>query len=217
MRGLPSCSINSRRSRIPRLLSTPRSTGPIRPPWREEAPPAKRVSFQLLPWKPHPLDLELPHMTRPPRQLLQPWDIRVRRYTSPTGPWAVPELLSPLPPSPQRKKNRGTQTLATSRVHRATQICRITNDQGTQSGTTSRVHRGTQVSSITNDQGTQSDSDWETTSRSQATQTEKIRDKSNNSLGLLKTTWARPPITYRERLWPKLNGPFQGYTKTKQT
>jgi len=175
--------IRSRRSRIPRPLISPRSPGPVRQPCIPEEAPIKRVAFQLLPWKLIPLELDPPRFTRPTRILLEPWDIRVRRYTSPTSLATPPQLLSPLPPSPRaRTRHVAVQT------HSA------------------KVHRGLQVQPQYTDQATQSDSDWEPSTSSVTTQTKQhtpeSTDENNNHtyLGSLRVTKTSPPIAYRERL-----------------
>lgn len=122
----------------PQPILTPRSPGPNIRRSTQEKPAAKRVAFQLLPWKLTTVNLNDRSLTRPPRYLLHIWDIRVRRYTSPTGPWSVPTVLSPLPPSPIASLTRSTQTQLP------------------------RVHRGVQAQPLCLDQATQSNSDWET-------------------------------------------------------
>jgi len=166
--------IHRRQSRIPRPLISPRSPGLVRQPCKPAEAPTR--AFQL-PWKLTPLDLEPPRFTRPTRDLLGPWDIRVRRYTSPTGPWNCPELLSPLPALPVRTRDHSTQTRS------------------------AKVHKGIQAQPIIIDRAVQSDSDWETPSASVAVQTETPTvDENNTRLGSLRVTQTRPPITYRERL-----------------
>jgi len=174
-RALRSRTISRRRSQISRPFSTPRLPGPVRSPWKE-APRApctdhsageRKVSFQLLSWKLEEIELEPPRFTRPPRYLLEVWDVRIRRYTSPTGPWRVPVAVSPLLPSPCSRTDQGTQTVPLSRVHRGTQV-----------GTLHTV-----------EQSTQSDSDWETPNHSAATQTDQP-DANNNCLGSLKVSVA---------------------------
>ncbi|KMQ86717.1 paraquat-inducible protein b, partial [Lasius niger] len=96
---------------------------------------SKRVQWTLLGWKLQPLDLSPVHFTRPPRSLLTTWEIRVQRYSSPTGPWSVPPLLSPLPessPARSGSTTTGTQTAALSRIHRGTQYYSYCRDASTQ-------------------------------------------------------------------------------------
>ncbi|RLU23303.1 hypothetical protein DMN91_003507 [Ooceraea biroi] len=109
-------------------LPTAAGSGPASPdasPASETALPAltvqpQRTCLQLRNWRLIPLELPPPRRTRPSRQTLTPWDVRVRRNTSPScRPWA-PAPLSPLPPSPARetaqqatgrdKREQGTQT-----------------------------------------------------------------------------------------------------------
>jgi len=188
----------------PRPILTLRSPGLHGRPTVQEEPADKRVAFQLLPWRLTTIDLDDRPLTRPPRYLLNTWDIRVRRYTSPTGPWSVPAALSPLPPSPTTSTAEGTQTQLP------------------------RVHRGIQAQPLCLDQSTQSDSDWETPCYDKGVQTtpplannkgvqttSPLTDINNNCIGPLKYTRTRPVITYRERtLWTaETNGPFKDHCK----
>ncbi|RLU18398.1 hypothetical protein DMN91_008755 [Ooceraea biroi] len=103
-------------------------------PASSDAPPAKRESFQpssirpqriclqLRGWKLIPLELPRQPLTRPPRLSLTPWDIRVRRNTSPRYLTWAPAPISPLLPSPAREiRETATQTTV-----------RATQEQGTQ-------------------------------------------------------------------------------------
>jgi len=73
-------------------------------------------------WRLTPLHLSPPRRTRPPKEFLATWDIRVRRPTSPF--WKPPMLLSPLRESPSRRP---------ARVHRGVQCHYATTERGTQS------------------------------------------------------------------------------------
>jgi len=106
--------------------SETRSTVKLPPDPRRPAvrPAASPLSPDLvsLRWKLTPLQLSPPRRTRPPKDFLTTWDVRVRRPTSPF--WKPPSLLSPLREPPQRP----------ARVHRGT-LCRpSTCDQATQGG-----------------------------------------------------------------------------------
>ncbi|XP_070156745.1 uncharacterized protein [Polyergus mexicanus] len=145
-------------------------------------------------WTLHPIELAPVEFTRPPRFFLSQWDIRVRRYTSPSTPWNLPPpLLSPLAASPLH--------------HR---------DSWTQSQPAIRIHRGTQYPSReVADSGTQSDSDWETNTQEAATQTGTDREEPGYThprttptlpsspellrIGSFHVTKAEPRITWRER------------------
>ncbi|EFN63244.1 hypothetical protein EAG_14947 [Camponotus floridanus] len=165
--------------------------GPVRQqPIHGSAEPEKRVSSELLPWKLHRIDLEPPRYTRPPRHLLEVWDVRMRRYTSPTG--------------------RSQELSRHCRLHHLAGQPELRRRQ-------QRVHRATQASfqpPTTAEQGTQSDSDWESTTQTAATQTEPAAevDEKNNRPGkkadeninrprpALRYTKALPSISYRKRL-----------------
>ncbi|XP_018397122.1 PREDICTED: basic salivary proline-rich protein 1-like [Cyphomyrmex costatus] len=76
-------------------------TPPPTPPAAPQRPPstaARKVTLQLATWKLERLDIPPPARTRPPRYCLHPWDLRVRRYTSPryqrASPPARPQELS---------------------------------------------------------------------------------------------------------------------------
>ena len=131
-------------------LLPPRSPGPSwhgqndrslrdalrRSPADEPARGPLRVGFTLQPWRLQQLELPPLRRTRPPRDTLSTWDIRVRRYTSPRDSWVLPPLLSPLPPSPSTpscsRSDKETQTLPQSRVRRGTQTSPPrTADRGT--------------------------------------------------------------------------------------
>jgi len=103
-----------------------RSTVKLPPEIRKPAvkPAASPLSPELVSsqWKLIPLQLSPPRRTRPPRDFLTTWDVRVRRLTSPF--WKPPSLLSPLREPPRRP----------AQVHRGI-LCRpSTCDQATQGG-----------------------------------------------------------------------------------
>ncbi|XP_071579209.1 uncharacterized protein [Temnothorax nylanderi] len=122
--------------------TNPRSSLPPKYPAQQQDP--HPVTWRLI-----PLDLPPVRYTRPPKELITRWDVRVRRSTSPR--WTVPTLLSPLPPSPGDKTDQGIQTIPPA-----------------------RVHRGTQYLPRCADYESQTDSDWETSdlSSERATQTD---------------------------------------------
>lgn len=162
----------------------------------------KRVQWSLLPWKLEPLEIPAATFTRPPRCLLATWDIRLRRYTSPSYPGTVPALLTPPALTPPRSgaKKGGRQ------------------ERATQTDRRSLVHRGTQQHQPqTRERATQSsDSDWEATTKTTATQTEAIQHRASTRLrraastpakprvssehGSLKWTKTTPQISWRENL-----------------
>lgn len=140
----------------------------------------------------HPLELSPAHLTRPPRSLLTTWDIRIRRYTSPSYPGIVTACISPPALTPPRRSDH--------------------QEQATQTQPHSRVHRGTQHhSSAIQEQSTQSsDSDWEKTTRTAATQTEatptppkaskaKRRNSTKPATPRLNWTHTRPSISWQEK------------------
>ncbi|XP_018402100.1 PREDICTED: bromodomain-containing protein 4-like [Cyphomyrmex costatus] len=59
-------------------------------PQRPQSTAARKVTLQLATWKLERLDIPPPARTRPPRYCLHPWDLRVRRYTSPRYQQAHP-------------------------------------------------------------------------------------------------------------------------------
>ncbi|XP_029680834.1 uncharacterized protein LOC115246260 [Formica exsecta] len=147
---------------LPKDLSLPRPQLPPISPGTSREPPCEgertpgltgdRACTSFREWRLHPIDLAPVQYTRLPRFFLNPWDIRVRRYTSPSTPWDLPPLLSPLAASPLRLR-----------------------DSWTQSQPAIRIHRGTQCPSLElTDSATQPDSDWETTTQNTATQTETV-------------------------------------------
>ncbi|KMQ88177.1 protein cbr-spd-5, partial [Lasius niger] len=131
----------SREHQISRSLPPPTSPGPERQDSTAGSPTLSRtrterhVKWSFLPWKLARLELSPPRRTRPLRNLLTTWDIRVRRYTSPRETWEVPHLLSPLLASPTRSDIRDTQTAQPAHVHRGTQASTPTPrvEQATQS------------------------------------------------------------------------------------
>ncbi|XP_018396887.1 PREDICTED: proline-rich protein 2-like [Cyphomyrmex costatus] len=70
-------------------LPTPPTTPPA-VPHRPQPTAARKVTLQLATWKLERLDIPPPARTRPPRYCLHPWDLRVRRYTSPRYQQAPP-------------------------------------------------------------------------------------------------------------------------------
>ncbi|XP_072745815.1 uncharacterized protein [Anoplolepis gracilipes] len=155
--------------------------------------PARRVGFSLLPWKLARIELPQVARTIPPRSLLTPWDIRVRRYTSPSYLGEYPTLLSPLPLSLERRTS----------TDKATQTQRGTTNRGTQS-TVTKAERGVQHSSNCRTTSTQYESDWEPSYTSRGTQTtyeppqKPKTDENNNNpkpWGPIRLTKAPPPIT----------------------
>lgn len=78
-------------------------------------------------WKLIPIDLSPPRFTRPPRNELTTWDIRVRRLTSPRTLSILQEPISPLPSTPGRNitlpSSRATQTESTTTTEKETQAC----------------------------------------------------------------------------------------------
>ncbi|XP_018401844.1 PREDICTED: amelogenin-like [Cyphomyrmex costatus] len=66
---------------------------------RPESTSVRKVTLQLAAWKLHRLDIPPPARTRPPRYCLHPWDLRVRRYTSPRYLQAPPPARQPEPSS----------------------------------------------------------------------------------------------------------------------
>ncbi|XP_018403701.1 PREDICTED: mediator of RNA polymerase II transcription subunit 15-like [Cyphomyrmex costatus] len=62
----------------------------------------RKVTLQLAAWKLHRLDIPPPARTRPPRYCLYPWDLRVRRYTS-------PRYLQAPPPAGQQEPSSGSE------------------------------------------------------------------------------------------------------------
>ncbi|XP_026826217.1 proline-rich receptor-like protein kinase PERK9 [Ooceraea biroi] len=73
----------------------------------EEPPP--RACIDLLPWNLKEFTLSPPSRTRPPRETLSPWDIRVRRRTSPRQRRAS-ATLPPRTTSDKENVHQGTQT-----------------------------------------------------------------------------------------------------------
>ncbi|XP_018392754.1 PREDICTED: extensin-like [Cyphomyrmex costatus] len=86
--------------------STPPPTPPAVPPG-PQATAVKKVTLQLAAWKLHPLDIPPPARTRPPRYYLHPWDLRVRRYTS-------PRYLPAPPPAGEKEPFSGSEWETTS-------------------------------------------------------------------------------------------------------
>jgi len=119
--------IPPRRSHIPRPLISPRSPGPAKQPCEEYEPPRKWVTWQLLLWKLIPLQLDPPNLkasrpSRPPRCLLHLWDIRVRRYTSPTATGSYPATLTSASiTSAAEGDRRANHTYAGTEVRRRSQ------------------------------------------------------------------------------------------------
>ncbi|XP_011878409.1 PREDICTED: proline-rich receptor-like protein kinase PERK9 [Vollenhovia emeryi] len=77
--------------------------------------------IEYLPWKLHKIELPPPRLTRPPRIFISPWDLRVRRFTSPRYIQArLFSPISPLPPSPRsppRTVRCQTTQTSTTEVH----------------------------------------------------------------------------------------------------
>ncbi|XP_011858721.1 PREDICTED: uncharacterized protein DKFZp434B061-like [Vollenhovia emeryi] len=75
--------------------------------------------IEYRPWKLHKIELPPPRLTRPPRIFISPWDLRVRRFTSPRYIQArLFSPISPLPPSPRSPPRtvrcQATQTSTTA-------------------------------------------------------------------------------------------------------
>ncbi|XP_029659408.1 uncharacterized protein DKFZp434B061-like [Formica exsecta] len=191
----------------PRPLPPPSSPGPslrtghpVKPP--TSASTRRHLSRSFQEWKLQPLELSPVRFTRPGRDFLTTWDVRVRRYTSPTYGWNYPPRLSPLPPSPAANEHRHqeTQTAPSCRIHRGTQSLSSTSE------------KATQVTNITTcERTTQSDlSDWEEAPRSNQPDEPPLPERSYTSPGTppaLRTrfgppryTSTDPPLQWRERL-----------------
>ena len=154
----------------------PTSRTPL-PPSQPEQPQESPVQWKLIrldspPWP----------LTRPPRDLLTTWDVRLRRYTSPR--YSVPPLLSPLPLSPGDFHHQGTQTLPPSRVHRGLQV------QPPTSGT--EVQTDSEWEAPTVDKGTQAY--IPSPSGTQATQTEEseLEESGTTTPPGTPPAWRRP-------------------------
>jgi len=139
-------------------------------------------------WKLIGLQLSPPRRTRPPREFLALWDVRVRRRTSPL--WRPPSPLSPLPRTPPRTP---------ARVHRGTQSRPETTTRATQTvakeqtAPTSRS-RGTQAEAPR-----RRDSATQTTPEKERVGTPPRTSKEPRRWGPKQRTKAQPTITWRER------------------
>jgi len=77
---------------------------------RTSLPPTSKSTLRKeVQWRLYTLELSPSRFTRPPRNSLALWDIRVKRFTSPT--YRLPPLLLPSFPFPKRsdRATRGTQ------------------------------------------------------------------------------------------------------------
>ncbi|KAM0730379.1 hypothetical protein ACS0PU_002708 [Formica fusca] len=196
----PGVGARKRRQKVheerPRPLPPPISPGPVLRTGHPAEPPTdsstrRHISWSFREWKLQPLELSPVRFTRPGRDFLATWDVRVRRYTSPTYGWSYPPCLSPLPPSPAPyARDHETQTNPVCRVHRGTQSRASTSEKATQVTDTS-----------TCDRATQSDlSDWEESTRTSATQTDEPTqpERSYTPPGTppaLRTKWGPPRYT----------------------
>jgi len=118
----------SRRSYSDEVLQRAELSDAKLPPYRTREHPASpprdgpRSPEPAPRWKLIPLDLSPPRLTRPPRDLLKIWAVRVRRFIS--SFWRPPALLSPLSRTPPRRPDR---------VHRGVQCLPTTTSQAVQS------------------------------------------------------------------------------------
>jgi len=139
-------------------------------------------------WRLIRLQLSPPRRTRPPREFLALWDIRVRRRTSPL--WRPPAPLSPLPRTPPRTP---------ARVHRGVQsrpetTTRATQTESRESTPATTRSRGTQVEALR-----RSDNATQTTQKEGRASTPPRTSKKHDRWGPERQTKTQPTITWRER------------------
>jgi len=139
-------------------------------------------------WKLARIQLSPPKLTRPPREFLTLWDVRVRRRTS--FLWRPPSPLSPLARTPSRTP---------ARVHRGVQARQSTSEKSTQTKPEKAE------SPATRSTGTQAEAPRRNDSATQTSRAdERPRTPTKTVTGLdrwrpERHTKTQPTITWRER------------------
>jgi len=139
-------------------------------------------------WNLTRIQLSPPRLTRPPREFLALWDIRVRRRTSPL--WRPPAPLSPLARTPPRTP---------ARVHRCVQARPSTSEKSIQTQPARTEPLATRSTGTQAEEPRRSDSAIQTSRADERPRTPTKTVSRPDRWGPVRHTKTQPTIIWRER------------------